>query len=154
MAKNKSKGNQNMDENGTILANPPKAIGNVELFQRLNYLYQLSTWNTMLYGKNDAMSRSYIKNLDFISKKTKCGLLPSIKRTICKKCKRVLIPKKTCTYSVSSKLSKRKKHDKEKIRKNEDFIVTCVCGEVKTFRVGLNRSHATFYEKEGTLINL
>lgn len=140
MAKKQGKKEQRIDENGTILIDPPKTVGtNKENYQRLNYLYQLSMWSTM---KSDSspISRMYNRNLDLISKKVKCHVSPQIKRTICKKCHRLLIPSRTCKITIENKSRKR-------TTKNDNLVVRCQCGEEKVFRIGLNPEYKPFHER-------
>ncbi|CAB4253195.1 similar to Saccharomyces cerevisiae YIR015W RPR2 Subunit of nuclear RNase P [Maudiozyma barnettii] len=145
----KPKKGQNIDEHGCIIIPPPKTVGNKDHFQRLNYLYQLGMFNTLENESSISMilSKKYMHNLDIISKKTKSNMLPNTKRTICKRCKRILIPSKTCTYKMENKQNKHK----EMNPKDETFVITCKCGEIKRFRIGLDRNYKNFYEKEGTL---
>ncbi|KAG0670048.1 hypothetical protein C6P45_002843 [Maudiozyma exigua] len=114
----------NVDENGTIIIDPPKSINNKDHFHRLNYLYQIGTYNTL---KNKSyigriLAKKYVHNLDIISKKTKSNMLPNAKRTICKKCRRILIPSKTCTLSMepdSPQNNKIKKETRKRVIKRE-----------------------------------
>lgn len=145
MAKGKQKNASVIDENGTILADPPKKIGNCEYFQRMNYLYQLSLWQTVENGHDSyqGLPRMYIKNMDLISKKTKSSLLPQLKRTFCKNCHRVLVPKRTVKTSMCRDL-----------KGNEVLEWKCVCGCIKKFPIGINRDYRTFCEKPGNLLHL
>lgn len=68
-----------IDENGTLLVPPPRTIANQDHFHRLNYLYQISAYQTRARQKarTDAhtpLARNYIKSMDLISKKTKTSL--------------------------------------------------------------------------------
>ena len=132
-----------VDENGTLLIDPPKSVNNNrENYQRLNYLYQLSTWFTTTASNvaNESMARMYNKNLDLISKKVKCNLSPEIKRGICKKCNRRLIPARTCELILRNRSKKR-------TNVNDDFVIKCQCGTEKVFRIGLNREYKPFHER-------
>ena len=123
-------------EDGFIQTKPPKAIGNREHYQRLNYLYQLS-----MFHRNEGLSRSYVNTMDFISKKTNTKLLPSVKRTYCNKCKRLTM------FGSEMKIEKKKN--------SIDYLtLQCKCGTEKSFPIGLNRDHKTYYEKEGNLLDL
>lgn len=139
-------------QNGVIVVPPPKNIGNKEHFQRLNYLYQLGMFNTIqgTASINDFLSKQYIRNLDSISKKTKSNLLPNMKRSICKNCKTILVPTKTCTYEIQNKSNSKS----ETILKNDTFIIRCKCGETKKFKVGQNKNYKTYYEKSGNLLDI
>lgn len=132
-----------IDENGTLLIDPPTYVNaNRENYQRLNYLYQLSTWSTLMTSNvdNGSMARMYNKNLDLISKKVKCNVSPDIKRGICKKCNRRLIPTRTCKIILQNK-------SKKKTSINDDFVIKCQCGTEKVFRIGLNREYNSFYKR-------
>ena len=105
----------NVDENGTIIIDPPKSVNNKDHFQRLNYLYQIGTFNT-LENKSHigrVLAKKYVHNLDIIGKKTKSNMLPNAKRTICKKCKRILVPSETCTLSMETDSPQNKRTKKE-----------------------------------------
>ncbi|EDO18932.1 hypothetical protein Kpol_1023p107 [Vanderwaltozyma polyspora DSM 70294] len=122
-------------DDGLIRTQIPKTINNKEHFQRLNYLYHLT-----MFSKDENLSRSYVNLMDTISKKTNTKMLPSLKRTYCKKCKRVII--------FDNKLSIKK------IKGIERLIIECKCGHEKSFPIGLNKDYKTFYEKEGNLIEV
>lgn len=143
--KDKANKSQRVDENGVIQVDPPKSVGNQEHFQRINYLYQLSTWQTMVmnvHDKNQGMARMYVKNMDLVSKRTKSSLLPQLKRTCCKKCHRVLIPKR----NVETRITQGSHGDV--------YEWKCKCGQIKNFPIGLNRDYKTFYEKPGNVIGI
>lgn len=72
----------------------PRTVANQDHFHRLNYLYQLGHWN-QIQGCQ-ALSRMYLQNLDLVSKRTRTALLPSVKRTVCKRCKTLQVPFQTC----------------------------------------------------------
>ncbi|CAL9734431.1 ribonuclease P protein subunit Rpr2p [Monosporozyma servazzii] len=135
-----AKKQQRIDENGTLLIDPPKQVGaNKENYQRINYLYQLATFSNII--NNDiSMARMYNKNLDLIAKKVKCQISPNIKRNICKKCNRSLIPSRTCQIKIKNK-------SKFKTLKNDDLVVECQCGQLKVFRIGLQRDYNPFHER-------
>ncbi|CAI4394739.1 BGP_1a_G0026760.mRNA.1.CDS.1 [Saccharomyces cerevisiae] len=128
-------------ENGTLLVPPPRTIANQDHFHRLNYLYQISAYQTRARQKarTDAhtpLARNYIKSMDLISKKTKTSLLPTIKRTICKKCHRLLWTPKKLEITSDGALS-----------------VMCGCGTVKRFNIGADPNYRTYSEREGNLLN-
>ncbi|CCE64710.1 hypothetical protein TPHA_0I02060 [Tetrapisispora phaffii CBS 4417] len=129
-------------ENAEIIATkPPKNASNKEQFQRINYLYQLS----MHYkNANLDISRTYVNLLDTISKKTNTKISPNIKRSYCKKCKRLIDYKDPKMFKVV----------KSKNKKNDKFIINCKCGSKKTFPIGLNRDYKTYTEKEGNLLEI
>ncbi|CCK72537.1 ribonuclease P protein subunit RPR2 KNAG_0K01720 [Huiozyma naganishii CBS 8797] len=146
MASRAGMAKQSVAEDGTILVPPPKAAtGNKDHYQRLNYLYQLSMFTTL--NDKQPLARTYAKNLDLVSKKTKCSLLPQVKRTICKKCHSILIPNKTASTKIRNKA-------RRKDPKNDDLVIRCVCGEEKVFRIGLNRDYRSFAERGGNIIDV
>lgn len=137
------KNKQNIDDNGTILIDPPKSVGtNKDNYQRLNYLYQLSTWSTLSTPTSikEPLSRMYIRNFDLIGKKVKCNISPDLKRTICKKCNRLLIINKSCNVTIENKSGKKKPI-------NDDLVIVCKCGHRKVFRFGLNRGYKSFHDQ-------
>ncbi|CCD26325.1 ribonuclease P protein subunit RPR2 NDAI_0H01510 [Naumovozyma dairenensis CBS 421] len=149
MKTNKSKKSHQIDENGMLLADPPKDIGNKEKFQRLNYLYQLSTWTTMtgIQPNQNGLARLYSKDLDLISKKTKTSISPNMKRSICKKCHRILIPtitSKTIIKNLSTSKSKKVNP------KNDVLECHCQCGVIKRYPIGQNRNYKLNSEKDNT----
>ena len=120
----KGKKSPNVDENGTIIIDPPKTINNKDHFHRLNYLYQIGNYNTLENNSyiGRILAKKYVNNLDIIGKKTKSNMLPNAKRTICKKCKSILIPSKTCTLSMetdSPQNIKIKKETRKRVIKRE-----------------------------------
>ncbi len=91
----------------------PKAesIQNKDTLHRMNFLYQAANM-----VKNDELSKFYSQQLLSVSHKLVIRLNPSIKRTICKKCKSILVPGRNCVVKV------------------EDIIIwNCSCGEKKRF---------------------
>ncbi|SCU80200.1 LADA_0B05644g1_1 [Lachancea dasiensis] len=145
--KDKSQGKgPNVNEHGVILVPPPKSVPNKEHMQRLNYLFQLSTFHTMAndQDQNRSLSRMYIRNLDLIQKKTKSALTPSFKRQICKSCHRVLIPTKTMTQQIINE-------SKQKTARNDVLVLSCECGVRKRFPVGLNPGYQPHVERVGPI---
>lgn len=155
MSKKIAKKNQ-IDENGTIIVPPPKNISkDKDHYQRISYLYQLSNWSIMnnkasngaIIDKSQALARVNNKKFDLISKKLKLNVSPNIKRYICKKCHRTLIPNVTCSMKIRN-LSK--KQDK----KNDELVFSCHCGKEKTFKIGMNRSYKPFSENDDNLVDI
>ncbi|CAI4039771.1 hypothetical protein SMKI_09G1810 [Saccharomyces mikatae IFO 1815] len=129
-----------IDVNGTLLVPPPRTIANQDHFHRLNYLYQISAYQTRTTAKTTAkghisLARNYIKTMDLVSKKTKTSLLPTIKRTICKKCHRLLWTPKKLEITHDGALS-----------------VTCACGTVKRYNIAADPNYKTYSEREDNLI--
>lgn len=123
-----------IDESGTLLVPPPRTVANQDHFHRLNYLYQISAFQTG--ARNTPLARSYVKSMDLISKKTKTFLLPTIKRTICKKCHRLLWTPKRLEITGDGALA-----------------VMCGCGAVKRYNIAADPNYKTYSEREGNLLN-
>lgn len=108
-------------------------------FCRLNYLYQLSAWHTLALTRHDgdqALARAHARTLDLVAKRTRSKLLPQVKRTLCKRCHRVQVPRRTVETRLDAA---------------DTLVLRCRCGSAKRFAVGLDRDHKTFYEKPGNL---
>ncbi|KOG98903.1 ribonuclease P protein subunit RPR2 [Saccharomyces eubayanus] len=129
-----------IDDNGVLIVPPPRTIANQDHFHRLNYLYQLSAYQTKpragAVKGHTPLARNYIKSMDLISKKTKTSLLPTLKRTICKRCHRLLwAPKRL------------------EITRDGALAVVCGCGAVKRYNVAADADYKTYSEREGNLLN-
>lgn len=171
MSKKLNKKNQT-DANGTIIVPPPKSISkDKDHYQRLNYLYQLSTWYTMtnttsikdkcnssksssksnsksiVLDKSYALARVHNKKFDLISKKLKLNVSPNIKRYICKKCHRCLVPNLTCSMEM-------KNLSRNQDKKNDELVFSCQCGQEKVFKIGTNRSYKPFGENDNNLVDI
>ena len=140
-----------LDENGCIVVPPPRTVGNRDQFGRLNYLYQLGMFHTMQgpAGISPVLARRYVASLDAISKKTKCSVRPNAKRTICKRCKQLLVPMRTCSYELTGGTGR----NGHSTPKNETLVVRCNCGEAKRFNVGADKNHRTFDERPGNILD-
>ncbi|CEP60363.1 ribonuclease P protein subunit RPR2 LALA0_S01e09010g [Lachancea lanzarotensis] len=140
-ARNRGKG-QNINEDGVLIVPPPKSVSNKDHMQRLNYLFQVSTYHTMVDASDEshALSRIYMRNLDLIQKKTKSSLTPGMKRQICKRCHRVQIPMRTQDISIVNE-------SKEQTRKSQVLEVRCRCGSKKRFPFGRDPTYKTHAEK-------
>ncbi|CCE94191.1 ribonuclease P protein subunit RPR2 TDEL_0H03320 [Torulaspora delbrueckii] len=111
-----------------------KSVAGGDHFQRMNYLYELATWQTLVLGKHDpgqAMARANVACMDRVGKKTRSRILPQLKRTCCKKCHRVLVPLRTVESSL----------------KEGVLQWNCRCGESKKFPIGSDRSFKTYGER-------
>nr|XP_022909754.1 ribonuclease P protein subunit rpr2-like [Onthophagus taurus]XP_022909755.1 ribonuclease P protein subunit rpr2-like [Onthophagus taurus]XP_022909756.1 ribonuclease P protein subunit rpr2-like [Onthophagus taurus] len=83
--------------------NKPNCAGK-ENFERMNYLYQISNLFGVEQNDNSKSFSRHCTNLMItISKKTVLRIEPKIKRTICKLCKIILIPRKTCKVKVTKR---------------------------------------------------
>ncbi|QLQ81635.1 hypothetical protein HG537_0F03960 [Torulaspora globosa] len=106
---------------------------------RINYLYQLSAWHTLALARHDgeqALARAHSRTLDLVAKRTRSKLLPQLKRTLCKRCRRLLVPRRTAECRLDTA---------------DTLVVRCRCGSAKRFAVGNDRDYRTFYEKPGNL---
>lgn len=87
-AKNKSTANNNNINNQ-----------NLEAFQRMNYLLNISIETAMNGDKSQLfLVKHYIHTLRKISKKLVLRIHPFVKRSICKECEMILIPEVTGKY--------------------------------------------------------
>ncbi|KAG0700731.1 RNAse P Rpr2/Rpp21/SNM1 subunit domain-containing protein [Suillus ampliporus] len=113
----------------------PNSVGNRDIIQRLNFLYQASVLlNGMTAGPssqvpsspceaNDAqnapkkrkkkvvstsdLSRSYVDTMKAVGQKTNVKIDPTVKRVICKGCNVVLVPGASSTVRVKNSTSHR-----------------------------------------------
>lgn len=121
---------------------PPKTIPNKDHYARVSYLYQASSY-LLTKPKYSSLSKAFSKNVDTVSKKTVLKLSPNLKRTICKKCKILLIAGLTQTSEIQNK-------SKDGNSKSDILVHTCInCQSAKRFPVGINRDYRLFQEKEG-----
>lgn len=126
-------------EDGCLLANPPRSVGNSDHFQRMNYLYQLAMWQTVDGDDGEqALARLYAKNMDLVSKRIRAEMLPQVKRTICKRCKRVLVPMRTVQMGIHKGA----------------FEMQCVCGKKRRFPVCLGKEYRCYAERQENLLTM
>ncbi|CCH63191.1 hypothetical protein TBLA_0J01970 [Henningerozyma blattae CBS 6284] len=132
-----------------------KNVPGKEHLQRLNYLYQLATWHT--WQPTHSLARLYAQSMHSVSTKTRSSILPSIKRTVCKKCHRIQIPGRTCHVVLSNKDTKKNgSNDRPKsTASHKDILeIHCTCGSIKRFPIGTNRDYTLAYEKPDALEEL
>lgn len=103
----------------------------MEQLERVNYLYQLATVLTISHPE---LARAYGSNIASVSAKTRVPVLPSVKRTVCKGCRRILIPGVTCSQELENKSKSSKKE-------NDILLITCKCGKAKRYPIGKNRDY-------------
>ncbi|AAS50379.1 AAR014Cp [Eremothecium gossypii ATCC 10895] len=140
-----------VDDDGVLQIAPPRTVGNKEQLQRANYLLQLAALHTM-QNKSDqwqALPRAYLGTLDLIQKKTKIALTPALKRTVCKGCRRLLVPYRT----VTSRVQNESRLGRENPR-GDVLVQTCLCGRAKRFPFGKDTSYKTYTERDGTLLDM
>lgn len=147
---NNSNKSKPIDQDNIITVPKPKCISNKEHFQRLNYLLQLSKYNTIFNNRdvNDGLTRSYLKNITLIQKKTKINLTTGFKRNICKKCFRLQIP----TITTEPFIENLSKFGRVNTKANV-LVCRCRCGKLNRFPIGQNPEYKTFSEINITEIN-
>lgn len=106
----------------------PKAnITSKEHYARLSYLYQLSMVTSASH-KSEPLSRFYGSTMKCVARKNVLRLSPTVKRSICKKCYRVLNSQSCSTRMVNES----KANDSH----NDILQVKCKCGWIKRYPVG------------------
>ncbi|KAM5534584.1 hypothetical protein V8D89_011788 [Ganoderma adspersum] len=106
------------------------SVQNRDIIQRINFLYQASTYvnsiappsdgaisshrsskkkkNTIRHPKNTAeLSRCYVGAMRIIGQKTMVRMDPTLKRTLCKQCDTVLLPGSTASVRIKTSSSHR-----------------------------------------------
>ncbi|PIL35962.1 hypothetical protein GSI_01622 [Ganoderma sinense ZZ0214-1] len=106
------------------------SVQNRDIIQRLNFLYQASTYvnsiappldgsisprrgpkkkkNTIRHPKDSAeLSRCYVGTMRIIGQKTMVRMDPTLKRTLCKQCDTVLLPGSTASVRIRTSGSHR-----------------------------------------------
>lgn len=132
----------------------PSSVPKKDHHQRVTYLYKLgsilafkqSQFNLPVEKKRatEVLSRAYLNHMDLVSKKAVLKLHPDIKRTICKKCNRLLID------GLTSK-TRMKNNSRNKLPHCDILEISCECGSVKRFPVGKDPEYELFSEKETVL---
>ncbi|CAI8509250.1 unnamed protein product [Pichia kudriavzevii] len=132
----------------------PNVIPKKDHFQRVSYLYKLGAMMTMAkyvgdydqhqQKQRDTLSRTYLNQMDLVSKKAVLKLHPSIKRTICKQCSRLLVEGLTCSIRVVNESKRQQPHC-------DVLELKCVCGRAKRFPIGKNFDYSLFSERENVL---
>ncbi|CDO92547.1 unnamed protein product [Kluyveromyces dobzhanskii CBS 2104] len=145
----------NIDSEGTLRIPAPKNIGNKEHYQRLNYLIQSSAFlSAQINDTDESLSRNYMKNMDAIRKKNQLALSPQVKRQVCKKCHRLLVPGRNLEMRIMNNTKKIRKRDVKAIRKSDILTYQCACGERKNFPIGKDPAYQLHLEKPGNLISI
>jgi len=103
-------GKNNQSKNG---APKPSSVPNREIYQRLNFLYQASTYLKTIEALSPPVdtasvrrvslgdvASSYVRNMRAIGNKSVIRMDPNVKRSICKKCHTVLLPGQTVTIRI------------------------------------------------------
>ncbi|AET37511.1 ribonuclease P protein subunit RPR2 Ecym_1270 [Eremothecium cymbalariae DBVPG len=151
MQEERTKQQSEVDDNGVLCIRPPRTAGNKEHLQRINYLMQLAVFHTAHNSKDtfQGLSREYASNMDLIQKKTKVALMPTVKRRVCKQCRRIQLPTKTMRSYIENKSKVGRLNPKADV-----VVYQCRCGGVKRFPVGKDRTYRTYTEIEGNVLDL
>lgn len=133
----------------------PTIIPKKDHHERVTYLYKLGTLmafkqfeahSNQKRKSLDALSRKFLNHMDLVSKKAVLKLHPNIKRTICKKCSRLLI------NGLSS--STRIKNDSKEHLSHCDILeMKCKCGCIKRFPIGKNPEYTLFTERDDIIFD-
>ncbi|XP_041969371.1 ribonuclease P protein subunit rpr2-like [Aricia agestis] len=116
-----------------------KVQGN-DTFQRINFLYQLSK---EVVEKNPALSVYYDNLVINIAKKSVLKIHPDIKRQICKKCRCMLVDKKSSEIKLKTK------------NKLKFISLKCtVCGYERRFPADKNKDHRVWLEKPEAVVEI
>ncbi|KAK4021695.1 ribonuclease P protein subunit rpr2 [Daphnia magna] len=102
-------------------------------FHRMNFLYQASVVMLNAVPSCPSISSFYGTNIVSIGKKLQLKLDPSLKRTMCKGCKGLLIPGKTAEVRIQKPLTSKKKKKRQK-KNNKIQVWKCLlCECVKNY---------------------
>ncbi|XP_057372970.1 ribonuclease P protein subunit p21-like [Daphnia carinata] len=97
-------------------------------FHRMNFLYQASVVMLNALPTCPSLSSFYGTNIVSIGKKLQLKLDPSLKRTMCKGCKVLLIPGKTAEVSIQKPMTSKKKKRQKKYNKIQVWkCLLCQC---------------------------
>lgn len=132
----------------------PNSIPKKDHHQRVTYLYKLGSLMTFKQVESnissekrkstDSLARLYLNHMDLVSKKAVLKLHPDIKRTVCKRCSRLLINGLTSTTRISN--------DSKKMLSYCDVLeIECQCGYLKRFPIGKDLGYTLFSEKDEVL---
>ncbi|KAI9565161.1 hypothetical protein GHT06_008937 [Daphnia sinensis] len=102
-------------------------------FQRMNFLYQASVVMLNAVPSCSSLSSFYGTNMVSIGKKLQLKLDPSLKRTMCKGCKSLLIPGKTAVIKIQKPLISKKKKKRQKNYNKIQVWKCLLCKCVKTY---------------------
>ncbi|AGO10004.1 AaceriAAR014Cp [[Ashbya] aceris (nom. inval.)] len=140
-----------VDDEGVLQIPPPRTVGNREQLQRANYLLQLAALHTMHNSSDQwqALPRAYLGTLDLIQKKTKIALTPALKRTVCKGCRRLLVPYRTVTSRVENESRVGRQNPRGDV-----LVQKCRCGRSKRFPFGKDKTYKTYTERNDTLLDV
>lgn len=117
-----------------------KNVPHKDQYQRISFLYQAA--NAMAFDPaTEALGRMYTRAMKDTAKKSVLRLSPTVKRSVCKKCNRVLINGYTVKTRITN--SSRMANDTSDV-----LELVCVCGEVKRFPVGQNPDYVVWANRE------
>lgn len=113
----------------------PSSIPHKDQYSRMSHLYAISTTTSMKSPHLQSFARAYAQTLGSVAKKTVLRLSPSIKRSICKNCKELLVPGLTCQVRLVNTSGSQDP-------KNDILRITCkLCHKNKNYPVGKNRHY-------------
>lgn len=119
---------------------PPRSIPQPDNYSRISYLFEAAVHFSGSL-KYDVLSRGLARNATMVSKKTVIRLSPSIKRSLCKKCHKVLLLGLNCDLRLEN-------HSKKHKASADILVYRCVCGEKKRFPIGVDRNYVPFALRE------
>ncbi|KAF6013170.1 hypothetical protein HII12_001885 [Brettanomyces bruxellensis] len=145
---------QSKKQKKTRVQKAPVGIPKKEHQQRITYMFKVGSLMAAKLkpqvennlGTFDVLSRSYLRNMELLSKKAVLKLHPNVKRTICKECHRFLLPGLTCKLRL-------KNYSKAKKDECDILEVSCTCGSVKRYPIGRDEGYKLFSERADILFD-
>jgi len=132
----RNKKSQNKEHSTSCKINCGKSLN--PAYHRVNFLYQAAfmlNCNSENSSELSDIAQFYSSTLIQVAEKAQVKLHPSLKRTICKKCRSVLVA------GISSKVSYEGK------QKNKSFVIKCNrCGTIKRF-LTTNSEYKIWFER-------
>ncbi|XP_047536923.1 ribonuclease P protein subunit rpr2 [Vanessa atalanta] len=117
-----------------------KKIQGNDSSQRINYLYQISK---KVVEKNPVLSAYYGNLAVSVAKKNVLKIHPDIKRQLCKKCRCMLIDKKSAKVKIKNK------------KKTKYIQVTCnTCKMTKYFPANKGNNHRLWLENPEAIVEI
>lgn len=119
--------------------------------QRVTYMYKAGALmaSNLVSGNGGSfsiLSKAYMRSMDLVAKKAVLKLHPSIKRSVCKECSGLLIPGVTCKLRLENP-------SKSKLPSCQVLAVTCECGHVKRYPIGIKQDYTLFSERKDVLFD-
>jgi ribonuclease P protein subunit RPR2 len=124
------------EQTGTVM--PKASIASKDHYARLSYLYQLSM---VMSNSQQSMplSRFYGSTVKAVARKNVLRLSPDFKRTMCRKCNRVLNPETSARRIINNSNSKDER--------NDVLEILCECGWIKRYPVGRDAHYELWSDK-------